>query len=189
VCGSLPEEFTVNYGREMPYPEAYYKLINVGEAAGAIYKFCPLCKTYFFCVDEPQEYGSGNNASEAITRFSPEQSRYLETMLSANEFYNPDRGEVEKILKLIPRHQVIFALYGLHHHAPKAFEQFIPAIVNELSKQDDVHWWNLVKDYFINNDRLRAEQVAGYFSATSMPSKLHVKRMLTYCAHVQEKGA
>lgn len=183
VCGSLPEELTVNYGREERYPEAYYKLIGVG-ATAASYRLCPECKTYFFCVDEPQEYGSGNNASETITRFSAEQSRYLETLLNATEFYNPNAGEAEQVLNSIPRHQLIFALYGLPQRSPKAFEQFIIAIVKELSKQDDVHWWNLVKDDFIGHDRQRAKQVANYFRATAMTSKPHVNKMLAYCAQV-----
>lgn len=185
MCGSLPPELTVHYGAEMAYPEAYHKLIRVDNAADAIYRFCPVCKTCFFCMDEPQEYGSGNNASETITRFSPEQSHYLEQLLEANEFYSPGMEEVTQIMKLIPRHQLIFALYRLHHKAPKAFEQFIPVIIMELNHQDDIHWWALVKDYYIDHDPQRANQVSRYFTLTSVPSKPHVKKMLAYCEQIQ----
>ena len=128
----------------MAYPEAYHKLIRVDNAADAIYRFCPVCKTCFFCMDEPQEYGSAITLWNHHTLFTRTVALFGATA-RGQWILQPRHEEVTQIMKLIPRHQLIFALYRLHHKAPKAFEQFIPVIIMELNHQDDIHWWALIE--------------------------------------------
>lgn len=82
VCISLPDDFTVNTGREEPFPTAFRKLKWVcGDSSEAYYR-CPGCGTYYEWINMPQFYGSGNCDEERLVRQTPEKSRELEHAFS-----------------------------------------------------------------------------------------------------------
>ena len=82
VCISLPDDFTVNTGREEPFPDAFRKLKWVSGDSSEGYYRCPGCGTYYNWINLPQMYGSGNNDEERLVRQTTEQSRELEHAFS-----------------------------------------------------------------------------------------------------------
>lgn len=82
VCVSLPDDFTVNTGRDEAFPDAFKKLRWIsGDNSDGYYR-CPGCGTYYLWIDMPQFYGSGNCDEERLVRQTPEQSRELEHAFS-----------------------------------------------------------------------------------------------------------
>src|SRR4051794_36976638 len=77
LCGELPDDLTVNTGRDEYFPTAFDKLIRVGipspgqgQLVGSQLYRCPACGMYFDWDDYPQVYGSGNCDEERLQRLS-----------------------------------------------------------------------------------------------------------------------
>ncbi len=155
VCGSLPKELRVNYGRDDHYPPAYSKLITIDQDT---YKCCPECRTYFFCLNIPQEYGTGNNAEEIIERFTPEQSRYLENLFLGNELFNPTYTQVQDCIKLLPFHQLLTPLERVQQRLPNVFKRFVWYLTEQVMKHRSPRAARLLYDY-ISQDPERARLV------------------------------
>jgi hypothetical protein len=84
VCSSLPEDFTVNTGREERFPSAFSQLVHMtGDNDTALYR-CPACHTFYEWINMPQFYGSGNCDEERLVRQTPENSRELDHSFSAD---------------------------------------------------------------------------------------------------------
>jgi hypothetical protein len=80
VCSSLPDDVTVNTGRDYHFPEAFNKLQNiVGDQFSAKYR-CPACHTFYEWINLPQYYGSGNCDEERLVRQTIEKSRELDAL-------------------------------------------------------------------------------------------------------------
>lgn len=173
VCDSLPNEITVNYGRDERYPEAYNKLVKVEEGPDT-FKRCPACRTYFFCVDSPQEYGSGNNAEETIQRFSREQSRCLDKLFGAEPSYSLRIDEASHCVEIISLHQLLPALSSFTSRHPDAFGYFVPALVEQLRGHNDKQLFDVLLQY-VNQDRQRAEYVIASVKAGREPKPLLMK--------------
>lgn len=85
VCSALPEDVTVNTGREEYFPSAFNKLIRInGDNDTAFYR-CPNCHTFYEWINMPQFYGSGNCDEERLVRQSAEKSRFLDHSFSADQ--------------------------------------------------------------------------------------------------------
>lgn len=78
VCSTLPDDITVNTGREYHLPDAFKKLkMMSGDSYEAYYR-CPECHTYYEWINMPQMYGSGKNDEERLVRQSQEKSKALD---------------------------------------------------------------------------------------------------------------
>lgn len=154
VCGELPAELRVNYGRDERYPAAYSKLVDV-ETAPAEFKRCPSCRNYFYCADFPQEYGTGDNAEEKIERFSTVQSQYLDNFFTGGPLYSPDVNEVDECMKIIPIHQLMPALHYYRSTHPESFGYFASRLIEPLGKYNDRDIFDLLVAH-VGSDKERA---------------------------------
>lgn len=79
LCGSLPDDITVNTGRGFYLPDATHKLElkGKGDVFTQLYR-CPGCGTYYERIDMPQFYGSGDNAEERLVRLSWQRSHEID---------------------------------------------------------------------------------------------------------------
>ena len=68
-CAEFQGRTVVNVGRDETWPRSYYRL----ERLGGDELRCPRCGAMFKWEDEPQMYGSGNNADEVLTRLPPKR--------------------------------------------------------------------------------------------------------------------
>jgi hypothetical protein len=64
-CAEFQGRTVVNVGRDESWPASFHRLEPVG---GPELRRCPGCGALFKWEDEPQMYGSGNNADEVLTR-------------------------------------------------------------------------------------------------------------------------
>lgn len=85
VCSSLPDDITVNTGREYQFPDAFRKLKWVSGDNSEGYYRCPSCGTYYEWINMPQMYGSGNCDEERLVRKSQDESRVLEHRFSGKD--------------------------------------------------------------------------------------------------------
>ena len=82
TCNSLPDDITVNTGRDYHFPDAFSKLTWVSGDNYERYYRCPECHTFYEWINMPQMYGSGNNDEERLVRQSKEESEALEVSFS-----------------------------------------------------------------------------------------------------------
>lgn len=182
VCGSLGDELTVKYGSDEQYPEAYRKLVQTDHAPDE-FKRCPSCDNYFYCVDSPQEYGSGNNAEETIERFSKEQSQHLHNLFTGGTLYSPSVGESEKILEILPLHQLLPALWSFRSRHPNSFTYFVSSLVKQLSKLNDKQIFDLLLEH-VNYDREHAKHVLNWFKNSGEPAGPLMQKLVQRCSEL-----
>jgi hypothetical protein len=179
VCGSLPDDITVNTGREEYFPSAFSQLIGMDEDRGE-FRTCPDCRTYFNWIDMPQMYGSGNNAEERLVRLPKEKSRLLDKLFTADSNYQPTSIEVEEYLGSLPLDMLVPAV-GFHlHRNRELITAFVPHLVRLLGKNNDTSLWNLLNGYVSDNPE-RAEEILNAFRSSDEYASTRLTQILHHC--------
>jgi hypothetical protein len=161
VCISLPDDLTVNTGREEYFPSAFNQLVGMDDDRRAEFRCCPGCRTYFKWFDMTQMYGSGNNDEERLVRLSPEKSRLLDKLFTAGLSYRPTSIEIEEYAGSLPLDLLVPALSFQLHRNQELVRSFVPRLIALLGKNNDDSLWSLLNGYA--NSRERAEEILDAF--------------------------
>ncbi len=186
VCRSLPDDITVNTGRDEYFPSAFRQLISMDNTYRSEFRCCKACGTYFNWIDMSQMYGSGNNDEERLVRLSPEKSRVLNKLFSADSNYRPDSGEVEEYIATLSLEHLVSALGYNLHRVPEFIAAFVPHLVRLLEKNNDTSLWSFLQGY-VTNDPKRAEEVMNAFQFINKHVPGHVKQLSDHCLTVLKK--
>ena len=145
LCGELPDDLTVNTGREERFPAAFDKLTPVGipypgqgQWVGSQFRRCPNCRTYFDWGDYPQMYGSGNCDEERLIRLSARASRLLNNLFPPDPKAPPDPGDVGEYFEALPLELLLRALSSQVGTVPHIVTPFVPNLVRLLGKSGDI---------------------------------------------------
>jgi hypothetical protein len=160
LCGDLPEDLTVNTGRDDYFLDPSYQLTRriFGHSQEGEIRRCPQCGTYFRWIDLPQMCGSGNNDEERFIRLPQKATPLLEIIFSPNAKDHPDLGNVDEYFKSIKLDILLVLLSKLVHSAPKIFALFVPNLWRILLKNDTYSIQSLLSDY-VSDEPERAEEV------------------------------
>lgn len=134
LCGELPDNLTVNTGREERFPAAFDELAIVGGFATPELRRCPECGTYFHWIDEPQFYGSGNCDEEKSIRLSTRASRLLDYLFSPDPQDLGALGVIAADFEAIPLDILLKPLWSHIHTSPEILAPFVPILVQLLGK-------------------------------------------------------
>ena len=177
LCGIFPEHLTVNTGRDVYFPDAFWKLIRMELGSDDYEEFrrCPNCGSYFKWIDSPQMYGSGNNAEQSLIRYPPQATPLLEMVFSPEAQDQPDLGKIEEYFKFIELELLLDVLRMHALHAPKIFALFVPYLWRLLLRNGHYAIPSLLRDYVSDEperaeeilEALRSVQAAGYHSPLS----------------------
>ncbi len=163
LCGDLPDDFTVNTGRDEYYLNPTYQLTRrlLSVSQEDFYR-CPQCGTYFYWIDMPQMYGSGNNAEERYIRYPPKATPLLEILFSANTIDQPDVGDIDEYFKTINPDILWELLRRFVHCAPQVFALFVPNLCRLLIRTNHSSLQKILCDYVADKPE-RAEEVSEAF--------------------------
>lgn len=144
LCGGLPDDLTVNTGREERFPAAFYELTTVGipcpsqgQWVGSQLHRCPSCGTYFDWGDYPQVYGSGNCDEERLTRLPAKASRLLDNLFAPVPKTPSAPGDVGEYFEALPPGMLLCALRSRVGTVPNIVTPFVPNLVSLLGKSGD----------------------------------------------------
>ncbi len=183
LCSSLPDDLTVNTGREEYFPSAFSQLIGMDNDYKAEFRRCPGCRTYFNWIDMPQMYGSGNNDEERLVRLSSEKSLLLDKLFSPGSDHHPDLKEVEEYMTTLPLDLLLPALSFRLHRTPEVVGLFVPHLVLLLGKNNDTSLWELLNSYVSKNPE-RAEKILDAFSSSDEYAPTRLTQILHHCLRV-----
>lgn len=183
ICSSLPDDITVNTGREESFPNAYNKLIGMDTDYRPEYLRCPGCHTYYNWIDMPQMYGSGNNDEERLVRIAPAKSRLLDKLFSPDTNDLPTPGEVEEYIGILPPELLSPALNFRRQRTPEIMTRFVPQLVRLLVKDNTSPLWGLLNNYIANQPE-RAEEILHAFRSTNEHSPNRLIQILHHCLRV-----
>lgn len=183
ICSSLPDDITVNTGREESFPNAYNQLIGMDTDYRPEYLRCPGCHTYYNWIDMPQMYGSGNNDEERLIRIAPARSRLLDKLFSSDTNNLPTPGEVEEYIGILPPELLSPALNFRRQRTPEIMTRFVPHLVRLLVKNNDSPLWGLLNNY-VSNQPERAEEILDAFRSTDEHSPNRLVQILHHCLRV-----
>jgi hypothetical protein len=169
LCGELPDDLTVNTGREQKFPAAFYKLTPVGtprpgrgQWVGSQLHRCPDCGTYFDWGDYPQVYGSGNCDEERLIRLSPRASRLLNNLFFPDPKVPPDSGDVGQYFEALSPDLLLRGLSSQAGTSPNIVTPFVPHLMRLLCESDDTSVRNsigsLLGDY-VSDSWERAKEI------------------------------
>lgn len=154
LCGELPDDLTVNTGREQRFPAAFDNLTPVGvpcpgqgQWVGSQFRRCPDCGTYFDWGDYPQVYGSGNCDEERRIRLPARASRLLDNLFVPDPKAPPDPGDVGEYFEALPLGLLLRALSSQVGTVPNIVTPFVPNLVRLLGKSDDTSVGRLLGAY------------------------------------------
>jgi hypothetical protein len=187
VCSSLPDDITVNTGRDEYLPNAYNNLVGMDSDFKAEFLRCPGCKTYFNWIDMPQFYGSGNNDEERLVRLSSEQSRLLDILLPEDSTTLPRPDEIANYINALPLDLLLPALSFRKHRTPEVVGLFVPHLVRLLGKNNDTSLWSLLNGY-VSNHPERAQEILDAFSADDEFAPNRLNQILHHCLRVVKTG-
>lgn len=152
LCGELPDDLTVNTGREQRFPAAFDKLTPVGitspgqgQWVGSQFRRCPECGRYFDWGDYPQVYGSGNCDEERLIRLPARTSRLLDNLFTHDPQAPADLGDVGEYFEALPLNLLLRALRSRVGTVPEIVRPFVPDLVPLLGKSDDFSVRNSVR--------------------------------------------
>jgi hypothetical protein len=183
VCGSLPDDITVNTGRDEYFPDAYSQLVSMDNEYDAHFRCCPGCRTYFNWIDMRQMYGSGNNDEERLVRLSTEKSRLLDKLFSADPDYRPDPAEVEQYITSFSLDLLIPALRFHLYGTPEFVAPFVPHLMRLLGKNNDTSLWEFLRGYISTRPERAKEVVEAFRSSDEYPPNRLIQ-ILHHCLRV-----
>jgi hypothetical protein len=144
LCSELPDDLTVNTGRDEYFPAAFYKLIPIGipspgqgQMVGSQLHRCPDCGLYFDWDDFPQMYGSGNCDEERLQRLSARASRLLDNLFFPDPKAVPDPGDTGEYIEALSLDLLLRALRSQVSKVPNIVTPFVPDLVRLLCKSND----------------------------------------------------
>lgn len=149
LCAELPDDVTVNTGRDHYFPEAFYQLTKLTNGSPDQFRRCPQCRTFFHWIDLPQYYGSGNCDEERAIRLSPQASLLLDRLFP-NDPKEPNLGPITDFLDAtsgLPHRLLLLALGEHVFTGPKIVAPFIPHLVKLLNATSDSSIKDLLSDY------------------------------------------
>lgn len=170
LCGELPDDLTVNTGREEYFPAAFSKLIPVGvpwpgqgQWVGSQLRRCPNCGAFFVWGDYPQMYGSGNCDEERLSRFSARASRLLNNLFPPDPKATPDPGDVGEYFEVLPLDLLLRALSNQVGTAPNIVTPFVPNLARLLGTCEDTSVGRLLGAYLSGSpERAKEIEAAQY---------------------------
>jgi hypothetical protein len=188
LCGDLPNDFTVNTGRDDYDLNPTYQLTcRLISTQNADFYRCPTCGTYFYWIDMPQFYGSGNNAEERFIRYPLEANPLLEIFFSPETTDQPQLGDIEEYFKTIHPEILWEMLQSLVRSAPQVFALFIPHLCRLLITKNSSAIQNILRDY-ISDQPERAEAVLNVFrSLLKVGGFSPISETFLYCFSVVQK--
>lgn len=154
LCGELPDDLTVNTGRDEYFPAAVDALTPVGlpspsqgQWVGSQFRRCPACGAFFDWSDAPQMYGSGNEDEERLVRLPATVSRLLNTLFPPDPKATPDAGDVGAYFHNLPLDLLLRALSSQVRAAPEILTPFVPGLARLLGASDDTRIARLLGAY------------------------------------------
>ena len=180
LCGTLPDDLTVNTGRGVYFPAVFKKLTSIDSEYNAEFRRCPECGVYFNWIDLSQMYGSGNCDEEQLVRFSAKASRLLDKLFSADPKDHPTQKEVGEYLNALSIQMLLKALKTRVYAAPNIIVPFVPILLKFLGQNNDYTTWSLLHEY-VSNKPERAEEI---LKACGFSRSIHILR---HCLEVVGK--
>jgi hypothetical protein len=141
LCETLPDDQTVNTGREEYLPAAFRELTSL-DSEGKFHR-CPGCGSYFNWIDMPQMYGSGNCDEERLVRLTAKASRLLDKIFLFDLKDPPVPDNVGEYFKTIPLDLLVSALRTRIDKAPDIVVPFVPSLLRLLGKNTEYSIWNI----------------------------------------------
>ncbi len=183
LCGELPDDLTVNTGREEHVPAAFYKLTPVGNACpgqgqsvGSQFRRCPNCNSYFDWADYPQMYGSGNCDEERLIRLPARASRLLNNLFPPDPKTPPDPGDVSEYFEALPWDLLLRALSSQVGTVPNIVTPFVPNLVRLLGECEYTSVGRLLGAYLSGSPERAAEIEATQAQYAFIIMKKHFAR-------------
>ncbi len=165
LCGELPDDLTVNTGRDERFPAAFDRLTPVGipspgqgQWVGSQFRRCPNCGAFFDWSDAPQMYGSGNCDEERLIRLPATASRLLNNLFPPDPKAPPDPGEMSQYFQALPLGLLLRALGSQVRTAPKILTPFVPDLARLLGASEDAGIARLLGAY-LSRIPERAEEI------------------------------
>lgn len=186
LCNELPDDLTVNTGREEYFPSAFNNLICMDNDYKSEFRCCPGCRTYFNWIDMSQMYGSGNNDEERLVRLSPEKSRLLDKLFTADSKYLSNQIEVEEYVTTLPLELLLPALRFRMYDTPEFVTLFLPELVRLLGKNNDTSLWGLLNGY-VSKSPERAQEIVEAFRSSDEYPPNRLIQILHHCLRVLNK--
>lgn len=183
VCCSLPDDITVNTGREESFPNAYNQLVGMDTDYRPEYLRCPGCHTYYNWIDMPQMYGSGNNDEERLVRIAPAKSRLLDKLFSPDSTDLPTPAEVEEYIAILPPELLLPALNFRRQRTPEVMTRFVPHLIRLLVKNNDYPLSGLL-DSYATHQAHGAEEILDAFRSTGEHSPNRFIQLLRHCLRI-----
>jgi hypothetical protein len=180
VCYSLPDDITVNTGREEYFPAAFSQLIGMDNEYRAEFRYCPGCRIVFNWIDMSQMYGSGNNDEERLVRLSPEKSRLLDKLFNMNTEYQHTSTEIEEYIGSLSIDLLVPALRFNLYQNHRLISPFVPSLLQLLGKNNDSALWDLLRAYVSDNPD-RAEAVMDICQRINAHKPDRLKQLLEHC--------
>lgn len=183
LCNTLPDDITVNTGREEYFPSAYSQLIGMDTDYRPEYLRCPGCHTYYNWIDMPQMYGSGNNDEERLVRIAPAKSRLLDKLFSPDSTDLPTPAEVEEYIAILPPELLLPALNFRRQRTPEVMTRFVPHLIRLLVKNNDYPLSGLL-DSYATHQAHGAEEILDAFRSTGEHSPNRFIQLLRHCLRI-----
>jgi hypothetical protein len=180
VCRSLPDDITVNTGREEYFPSAFNQLVSMDADYRAQFRCCPSCRTYFHWIDMSAMYGSGNNDEERLVRLTPQKSRLLDKLFTADLSYRLTSSEIDEYLGSLPLDLLIPALSFHLHRNDQLVKSFVPRLLTVLANNDDSELWSLLNGY-LSESRERAKQILDAFDSGNQSPSYRLTQIIQRC--------
>jgi hypothetical protein len=197
LCGELPDDRTVNTGRDEYFPAAFYKLIPIGipspgqgQLVGSQLHRCPECGMYFDWDDFPQMYGSGNCDEERLQRLSARASRLLDNLFFPDPKAVPDPGDAGEYIEALSLDMLLRALHSQVGKVPDIVTPFVPDLVRLLCESDDDSLCgsinSLLSDY-VSGSPKRAEEVLQACNSAGESETLSLTQIRDVCHRIIAK--
>lgn len=184
TCSLLPDNLTINTGREERFPSAYNKLGKMDKDFKGEFLRCPECKTYYNWIDDSQMYGSGNNDEERLVRFSLKQSRLLDILFTSAPDYRPNSSEVDEYFEALPLYILTDILRMRMYPNPDFIQPFLPQLVTLLITNKDTNnsdeLWQILSSY-ISKGPARAQEILNFFCTGNDFGSTRLTQILHQC--------
>jgi hypothetical protein len=194
ICSELPDDLTVNTGRDEYFPAAFYKLIPIGipspgqgQMVGSQLHRCPECGMYFDWDDFPQMYGSGNCDEERLQRLSARASRLLDKLFFPDPKALADPTDTGEYFEVLSLDVLLRALRSQVGKVSNIVTPFVPDLVGLLCKSDDHSVrgsiYSLLSDYVAGSPK-RAEEVLQACNSAGESGTLSLTQIRDACQRI-----
>lgn len=160
-CDGLPDDVTVNTGRDHRFDDAFYTLESLGDSFQERFRRCAACRTFFHWIDLPQTYGSGNCDEERCVRLSPAVSARLDRLFPADPKHPGDLGDVDDYFATVPLHLLQVALETHVFTGRPVVAPFVPRLCAILRQKGGHSLADLLSNYCYGRPDEAAVVLAG----------------------------